>query len=147
MFRFLGSYVHWSGVRGRIGFGTSSENGATRWSRCCETSGGISASLFYSDRMFSFFSLPPFLVSIFVVIFMLQRGNIDELEQIDHFPHNPRYAPHTNGTFTQRYFFDDTYYKPGGPVYLYISGETAGENRFSNLQNGSEFPPLVDQFN
>lgn len=31
---------------------------------------------------------------------------------------------------------DSTYYKPGGPVYLYIGGETAGENRFSNLQTG-----------
>ncbi|RDL38322.1 uncharacterized protein BP5553_02662 [Venustampulla echinocandica] len=55
---------------------------------------------------------------------------------IDHFPHNPRYAPHVTGTFKQRYFFDSSYYKPGGPVYLYISGETSGTNRFSNLQTG-----------
>ncbi|KAH6670784.1 extracelular serine carboxypeptidase-like protein [Halenospora varia] len=55
---------------------------------------------------------------------------------IDHFPHSSRYAPHVNGTFKERYFFDSTYYKPGGPVYLYISGETAGTNRFSNLQRG-----------
>ncbi|KAF4635431.1 hypothetical protein G7Y89_g2660 [Cudoniella acicularis] len=55
---------------------------------------------------------------------------------IDHFPHSSRYTPHVNGTFKQRYFFDSTYYKPGGPVYLYISGETAGTNRFSNLQTG-----------
>ncbi|OCL06367.1 hypothetical protein AOQ84DRAFT_223885 [Glonium stellatum] len=55
---------------------------------------------------------------------------------IDHFPNNPRYAPHTNATFKQRYFFDSTYYKLGGPVFLYISGETSGESRFSNLQTG-----------
>ena len=55
---------------------------------------------------------------------------------IDHFPTNPRYAPHTNATFIQRYYFDSTYYKPGGPVYLYIGGETSGPSRFSNLETG-----------
>ncbi|KAF2704383.1 hypothetical protein K504DRAFT_390113 [Pleomassaria siparia CBS 279.74] len=55
---------------------------------------------------------------------------------IDHFLSNPRYKPHANGTFKQRYFFDSSYYKPGGPVFLYIGGETSGESRFSNLQTG-----------
>ncbi|KIW82846.1 hypothetical protein Z517_02089 [Fonsecaea pedrosoi CBS 271.37] len=55
---------------------------------------------------------------------------------IDHFQTSPRYAPNTNATFKQRYYFDDTYYKPGGPVFLYISGETSGPSRFSNLQTG-----------
>jgi hypothetical protein len=58
--------------------------------------------------------------------------------QIDHFPHQSRYVPHTNATFKQRYFFDSSYYKPGGPVFLYIGGETSGESRFSNLQTGSK---------
>ncbi|ETN44465.1 uncharacterized protein HMPREF1541_10135 [Cyphellophora europaea CBS 101466] len=57
-------------------------------------------------------------------------------QPIDHFPDSPRYAPHTNDTFKQRYFFDDTYYKTGGPVFLYIGGETSGESRFSNLETG-----------
>lgn len=47
-----------------------------------------------------------------------------------------RYAPHTNATFKQHYYFDSSYYKPGGPVYLYIGGETDARNRFSNLQTG-----------
>jgi hypothetical protein len=64
--------------------------------------------------------------------------------QIDHFPHSSRYAPHVNGTFKQRYFFDSTYYKPGGPVYLYISGEVSAEYRFSNLQNGSKITPILN---
>ncbi|KAI1611606.1 extracelular serine carboxypeptidase [Exophiala viscosa] len=56
---------------------------------------------------------------------------------IDHYPHSPRYAPNdVNGTFTQRYFIDNTYYEPGGPIFLYIGGETSGESRFSNLQTG-----------
>ena len=55
---------------------------------------------------------------------------------IDHFPNNPRYAPHTDATFAQRYYFDSSYYKPGGPVYLYIGGETSGPSRFSNLETG-----------
>lgn len=38
--------------------------------------------------------------------------------------------------------FDSTYYKPGGPVFLYIGGETRIENRFSNLQTGSKYSDL-----
>ncbi|KAN0115436.1 peptidase S28 [Hyaloscypha variabilis] len=55
---------------------------------------------------------------------------------IDHFPNSTRYAPHETGTFKQRYFYDSTYYKPGGPVFLYLSGETAATDRFSNLVSG-----------
>jgi hypothetical protein len=55
---------------------------------------------------------------------------------IDHFPTSLRYIPHTDATFKQRYFVDSTYYKPGGPVFLYISGETSGTSRFSNLRTG-----------
>ncbi|KIN05897.1 hypothetical protein OIDMADRAFT_100781 [Oidiodendron maius Zn] len=58
-------------------------------------------------------------------------------QPIDHFPHSARYAPHTKDTFKQRFFFDSTYYKPGGPVFLYLSGETSGESRFSNLETGT----------
>ncbi|KAJ6207521.1 hypothetical protein PSV09DRAFT_18077 [Bipolaris maydis] len=35
-----------------------------------------------------------------------------------------RYVLHMNGTFKQRYFFDKSFYKPGGPLFLYIGGET-----------------------
>ncbi|KAK7746030.1 hypothetical protein SLS53_002752 [Cytospora paraplurivora] len=55
---------------------------------------------------------------------------------IDHFPQSDRYRPHTNGTFKQHYYFDSSYYKPGGPVFLYIGGETSGESRLSNLETG-----------
>lgn len=59
-------------------------------------------------------------------------------QKINHFPHSKQFAKSTlgNGTFKQRYYFDSSYYKPGGPVYLYISGETSGPSRFSNLQTG-----------
>ncbi|KAI1374948.1 peptidase S28 [Hypoxylon crocopeplum] len=59
-------------------------------------------------------------------------------QKINHFPGSGRFAKPTlgNGTFTQRYYFDTSYYKPGGPVYLYISGETSGPSRFSNLRTG-----------
>ena len=67
-------------------------------------------------------------------------------QPIDHFPNSDRYAPHTNETFKQRYFFDNTYYKPGGPVFLYIGGETSGESRFSNMQTGI-VQILMQQFN
>ncbi|TVY16508.1 putative extracellular serine carboxypeptidase [Lachnellula arida] len=65
---------------------------------------------------------------------------------IDHYPGSDRYKPHANGTFTQRYFFDSTYYKSGGPVFLYIGGETTGESRFSNLQTGI-IQILMQEFN
>ncbi|KAI9667512.1 MAG: hypothetical protein M1821_000328 [Bathelium mastoideum] len=55
---------------------------------------------------------------------------------IDHFPESDRYVPHTNATFKQRYVYDSTYYKPGGPVFLYISGETSVESRYENIESG-----------
>lgn len=64
---------------------------------------------------------------------------LTEHMQIDHFQNTSRYEPHTTDTFKQRYFFDPSYYKPGGPVFLYIGGETSGESRFSNLQTGSKY--------
>ena len=67
-------------------------------------------------------------------------------QPIDHFPDSPRYEPHTNDTFTQRYYFDSSYYKPGGPVFLYIGGETSGPSRFSNLETGI-IQILMSQFN
>ncbi|KAI0403520.1 peptidase S28 [Xylaria palmicola] len=46
-------------------------------------------------------------------------------QAIDHFPHSSRYVPHAKGTFKQRYFVETAYYKPGGPVFLYLGGEGA----------------------
>lgn len=34
-------------------------------------------------------------------------------QKIDHFPTSDRYLPHTNDTFKQTYYVDNTYYKPG----------------------------------
>lgn len=67
-------------------------------------------------------------------------------QPIDHFPDSDRYKPHTNDTFKQRYYFDSSYYKPGGPVFLYIGGETSGPSRFPNLQTGI-VQILMQQFN
>ncbi|KAI1872410.1 uncharacterized protein JN550_004129 [Neoarthrinium moseri] len=67
-------------------------------------------------------------------------------QQIDHFPNSDRYSPHTNDTFKQRYYFDSTYYKSGGPVFLYIGGETSGPSRWSNLQTGI-IQILMEAFN
>ncbi|KAI9209079.1 peptidase S28 [Polychytrium aggregatum] len=38
-------------------------------------------------------------------------------QPLDHF------SPKSNGTFRQKYFFNDQYYKPGGPVWLFVGGE------------------------
>lgn len=55
---------------------------------------------------------------------------------IDHFPDSDRYAPHVTKTFKNRYWFDASYYKPGGPVIVLQSGETSGLGRLPFLQKG-----------
>ncbi|TVY45058.1 putative extracellular serine carboxypeptidase [Lachnellula occidentalis] len=55
---------------------------------------------------------------------------------IDHFHNDTLYEPHSNGTFPLRYWFDATYYKPGGPVIVLQSGETDATGRLTFLQNG-----------
>lgn len=55
---------------------------------------------------------------------------------VDHFPNQAKYEPHTDRTYQNRYWFDDTYYKPGGPIILLQSGETNGLNRLPFMQKG-----------
>ncbi|KKF96674.1 putative serine protease EDA2 [Ceratocystis platani] len=55
---------------------------------------------------------------------------------IDHFLDNPRYAPHDLGMFHLRYWFDDRFYQPGGPVILMSAGEKTGESQLSYMQDG-----------
>ncbi|KAI8455109.1 extracellular serine carboxypeptidase [Phakopsora pachyrhizi] len=40
------------------------------------------------------------------------------------------------GKFSQRYWYDDTFYKPGGPVIVLDGGETSGEDRLPFLRTG-----------
>jgi Serine carboxypeptidase S28 len=78
-----------------------------------------------------------------VCVLTSHSSNPSDNVQIDHFQNSSRYKPHTKDTFKQRYFFDSSYYKPGGPVFLYIGGETSGESRFSNLQTGSKCALMI----
>ncbi|KAK3670554.1 hypothetical protein LTR78_009522 [Recurvomyces mirabilis] len=55
---------------------------------------------------------------------------------IDHFQNETKYEPHGNGSFPLRYWFDATYYKPGGPVIILQSGETDASTRLPFLQKG-----------
>ena len=55
---------------------------------------------------------------------------------IDHFHNESMYEPHSSGTFDLRYFFDATYYKPGGPVIVLGSGEDDATDRLPFLQKG-----------
>lgn len=55
---------------------------------------------------------------------------------IDHFHNDSLYEPHSNGTFDLRYWFDDRFYKPGGPVIVLGAGETSGVGRLPFLQKG-----------
>lgn len=58
---------------------------------------------------------------------------------MDHFHNESRYEPHSDDCFNLRYFFDATYYKPGGPVIVIQGGETNVENRLPFLQKGIAF--------
>jgi hypothetical protein len=40
---------------------------------------------------------------------------------IDHFQNSSRYTPNTNGTFNQRYWYDNTYYKQEPYRSLFLS--------------------------
>ena len=42
---------------------------------------------------------------------------------LDHFHNETKYAPHTNATFEQFYWFDNSTYKPGGPIIVNTMGE------------------------
>lgn len=55
---------------------------------------------------------------------------------IDHFHNESVYEPHSSDNFNLRYFFDATYYKPGGPVIVLEAGETSARDRLPYLQKG-----------
>ncbi|KAH7066081.1 serine peptidase-like protein [Paraphoma chrysanthemicola] len=55
---------------------------------------------------------------------------------VDFFHNETRYEPHSNASFNLRYWFDATYYKPGGPVFVLLGGETDGAGRLPFLQKG-----------
>lgn len=55
---------------------------------------------------------------------------------VDHFHNSSKYEPHSDDFFDNRYWFDDTYYKPGGPVFLLIVGESEATFRLPILQKG-----------
>lgn len=35
-----------------------------------------------------------------------------------------------------RYWFDDSFYEPGGPIFVLLGGETSGEDRLQFLDTG-----------
>ncbi|KAI9654592.1 MAG: Vacuolar protease A [Alyxoria varia] len=55
---------------------------------------------------------------------------------VDHFHNKSMYEPHSSDKFSNRYWFDDTYYKKGGPVFLLIVGEQDGSRRLPIMQKG-----------
>ena len=55
---------------------------------------------------------------------------------VDHRHNDSKYEPHSSASFNLRYWFDATYYKPGGPVIVLQGGETDGSARLPFLQKG-----------
>ncbi|KAJ7604391.1 extracelular serine carboxypeptidase-like protein [Roridomyces roridus] len=55
----------------------------------------------------------------------------------NHFPNDTFYGPPpTSATFPQNYILNDTFYRPGGPIFLLDSGETSASSRGSFLLTG-----------
>ena len=55
---------------------------------------------------------------------------------VDHFPNDPKYEPHSDEKFPLRYWYDATYYKPGGPVIVLAGGEVTADERLPFLEKG-----------
>jgi hypothetical protein len=55
---------------------------------------------------------------------------------VDHFHNDSSYAPHSTAFFNNRYWFDASFYKKGGPVIVLQSGETDASARLVYLQKG-----------
>ncbi|RMZ75626.1 hypothetical protein DV738_g5401, partial [Chaetothyriales sp. CBS 135597] len=55
---------------------------------------------------------------------------------VDHFFNETKYEPHSNASFNLRFWFDATYYEPGGPVIVLQGGETDASGRLVHLQKG-----------
>lgn len=55
---------------------------------------------------------------------------------IDHFHNETKYEPHSDGYYDLRYWVDDTYYKPGGPIIMIGSGELTSVLRIPYVETG-----------
>jgi len=55
---------------------------------------------------------------------------------VDHFGNDSIYEPHSTDVFNMSYWYDASYYKPGGPVIVLCGGETAGSDRLPFLEKG-----------
>ncbi|KAL9115347.1 MAG: hypothetical protein Q9227_000668 [Pyrenula ochraceoflavens] len=55
---------------------------------------------------------------------------------LDHFPEDPRYAPHSNETFVNQYWLDTSNYRNGGPVIIHALGEDSPSYDLTWLQKG-----------
>jgi hypothetical protein len=55
---------------------------------------------------------------------------------VDHFHNETRYEPHSDKYFNNRFWFDDTFYRPGGPVIVQNAGEISGEAHLTDIQIG-----------
>jgi hypothetical protein len=64
--------------------------------------------------------------------------SINTFDQItNHFPNDEFYGPPPiNQTFLQHYLINDTFYQPGGPIFLLDSGETSAQARNAFLLTG-----------
>ena len=55
---------------------------------------------------------------------------------VDHLHNDSNYEPHSFATYKNRWYFDDTYYKPGGPVIALNGAEGDATASLAFLQNG-----------
>ena len=68
---------------------------------------------------------------------LLYRPHNFTTARVDHFHNETLYEPHSDASFTIRYWVDASHYAPGGPVFLFLCGETSCEDRLRLLQKGN----------
>lgn len=66
----------------------------------------------------------------------LQKSPYERKYPALHFPQPIDHFTNNSDTFQQRYWVDDRFYQPGGPVFVLDGGETSGVDRLSFLDHG-----------
>jgi hypothetical protein len=76
----------------------------------------------------------------------LDHSNLDIVGNAT-FEQNVDHTDLSQGTFTQRYWWDASHWKVGGPVFVFNPGESAADNMVGYLMNTTVPGRYAQQFN
>ncbi|KAK6066992.1 serine carboxypeptidase S28 [Seiridium cupressi] len=81
--------------------------------------------------------------------FGLKTAAIDDLDLVGNatFDQNLDHSDSSKGTFEQRYWWDGSHYKPGGPVFVFNPGESSADDMIGYLKNTTLPGRYAQEFN